>query len=1093
MAGRFRYARDWKDDDDPSPKSKPVEDADVPAPELNEEKGKDGVPGIRGPRGPKGEKGEKGERGEQGNQGERGDRGEKGDRGERGEKGEAGAAGPQGAKGDRGLRGLQGEAGEKGERGDIGSQGPQGEKGERGDVGPQGPQGEKGERGEQGKQGDKGDRGEQGEKGERGAQGKQGERGERGPKGQRGERGSQGIQGIAGAVGAVGPIGPQGSKGDKGDAGDPAILSVNQPLVLKDKNLSIDLTKLRKVMGPLGTPMGAPILYDGGGGLGEAFKFVAVAGQSGLTAVQYDKETLTFVAGDGIQLDTDPATNSITITNLGGGGVGIRGATGTTGATGAIGATGATGVTGATGATGVKGATGATGVGLTGIGLSGGYLVAQYLFADGTTSEFVVGYVRGETGAAGSGGGGTTAAGETGWIQYNNGSGGLSANIGLYYRDDLLRVGSSTKFFTIGTTGGINNEIRSNGNANLLVVGSDLYLGDPLNAFGAGANHIYINNGLIPAITLKSGTVQVDGNLYAPNIVNSLNGLTGDITLAGGTDISVTQVGNTITVASTALGGGGGTGATGATGAQGATGATGVGLTGVGLSGGYLVAQYLFANGTTSEFIVGYVRGETGASLSIPIATTSLTGVATFNSTYFTVNPQGRVALAATYQVTGHTVLGDDGAISTLSSGNTRTVTARVATNSLTGVAAFNSTYFTVSPSGLVELSAAYQATGSSVGGGGFTGVSGIRVGAYPQTLTGDVGISSGNNLKITVAGNRITFAGLLLKAVPGAIQFADSLVDDFQADTNFKLNYAGDLSLDVPAGINLGRTISSSGLLVFGDGTTQSTAYTGEVVESINGQTGHINICLNCFTYGLTAPASAVAGDRWYHSNDAILYTYIDDGDTQQWVDVSSGAQGANGATGATGAVGATGPQGIAGVTGATGPKGITGVTGVGLTGVGLSGDYLVAQYLYPSGATSEFVIGYVRGATGAAGSGGGGQTAEDTLGFFIDNTPDDVSTGSKGYKQIPYDCVFTEWSVFAGETGSIQVDVKKSNYSTYPTFTTVVGGDYPTLSSQIKNRNTGITAWTGLSAGDLYEFTINSNTGVKKVGVFVKVRRTS
>ena len=787
-------------------------------------------------------------------------------------------------------------------------------------------------------------------------------------------------------------------------------------------------------MGPLGTPMGAPILYDGGGGLGEAFKFVAVAGQSGLTAVQYDKETLTFVAGDGIQLDTDPATNSITITNLGGGGVGIRGATGTTGATGAIGATGATGVTGATGATGVKGATGATGVGLTGIGLSGGYLVAQYLFADGTTSEFVVGYVRGETGAAGSGGGGTTAAGETGWIQYNNGSGGLSANIGLYYRDDLLRVGSSTKFFTIGTTGGINNEIRSNGNANLLVVGSDLYLGDPLNAFGAGANHIYINNGLIPAITLKSGTVQVDGNLYAPNIVNSLNGLTGDITLAGGTDISVTQVGNTITVASTALGGGGGTGATGATGAQGATGATGVGLTGVGLSGGYLVAQYLFANGTTSEFIVGYVRGETGASLSIPIATTSLTGVA-----------------------------------------------------------AFNSTYFTVSPSGLVELSAAYQATGSSVGGGGFTGVSGIRVGAYPQTLTGDVGISSGNNLKITVAGNRITFAGLLLKAVPGAIQFADSLVDDFQADTNFKLNYAGDLSLDVPASINLGRTISSSGLLVFGDGTTQSTAYTGEVVESINGQTGHINICLNCFTYGLTAPASAVAGDRWYHSNDAILYTYIDDGDTQQWVDVSSGAQGANGATGATGAVGATGPQGIAGVTGATGPKGITGVTGVGLTGVGLSGDYLVAQYLYPSGATSEFVIGYVRGATGAAGSGGGGQTAEDTLGFFIDNTPDDVSTGSKGYKQIPYDCVFTEWSVFAGETGSIQVDVKKSNYSTYPTFTTVVGGDYPTLSSQIKNRNTGITAWTGLSAGDLYEFTINSNTGVKKVGVFVKVRRTS
>ena len=373
--------------------------------------------------------------------------------------------------------------------------------------------------------------------------------------------------------------------------------------------------------------------------------------------------------------------------------------------------------------------------------------------------------------------------------------------------------------------------------------------------------------------------------------------------------------------------------------------------------------------------------------------------------------------------------------------------------------------------------------------------------------LTGALGLTVGGNITLTLTGaNNKTFRlyvkpPAIVKGQAGALAFADPNAPfdgdgvDLGADNGLKYNYQSDSSFEAPGSIKFGTNIAGS-YIEFPDGTTQDTAYTGEVVESINGQTGHINICLNCFTYGLTAPASAVAGDRWYHSNDAILYTYIDDGDTQQWVDVSSGAQGANGATGATGAtgaVGATGPQGIAGVTGATGPQGITGVTGVGLTGVGLSGDYLVAQYLYPSGATSEFVIGYVRGATGAAGSGGGGQTAEDTLGFFIDNTPDDVSTGAKGYKQIPYDCQFTEWSVFAGETGSIQVDVKKSDYSTYPTFSTVVGGDYPTLSSQIKNRNTGITAWTGLSAGDLYEFTINSNTGVKKVGVFVKIRRTS
>jgi len=738
--------------------------------------------------------------------------------------------------------------------------------------------------------------------------------------------------------------------------------------------------------------MGAPILYDGGGGVGEAFRFVSVAGQSGLTAVQYDKETLTFVAGDGIQLDTDPATNSITITNLGGGGVGTKGGTGATGATGAQGVTGgvnftfatippagatagdqwldsnsgtlfiyvddgnssqwidlmgfgpmgatgaagatgaigATGVTGAIGATGATGAMGITGTGLTGVGLSGDYLVAQYLFADGTTSGFIIGYIRGNTGATGA----TGAIGATG---------------------------------ATGVTGAIG-------------------------ATGA-------------------------------------TGVTGAI---------------------------GATGATGVTGAIGATGATGTGIVTIGLSGDYLTVQYLFPSGTTSESILGFVRGNTGntgSDATVRIASTAVTGVAQFNSTYFTVSATGTVVLATGYQVTGDTVVGGTG-ISVTRSGNrtllintgvltvngstgnvfTPTTIAELdvdsgarnpgfvlawddfneihyyaaisslytpppprlattgvtgvaqfsnryftvsatgtvelaaayqatgsstpstpiplASTAVTGVAQFNSTYFTVSATGTVALAAAYQATGSSVGG--FTGVSGIRVGSFAQTLTGTVGLSASKPISLSLTGNQITIgSSYVIKGTPGTLQFADATVEDFQADTNLKFNASTDLSLEVPTSIKLGRTFAESGVIEFGDGTTQSTA---------------------CVCAG-----------------------------------------------------------------------------------------------------------------------GGGGQTAEDTLGFFIDNTPDDVSTGAKGYKQIPYDCQFTEWSVFAGETGSIQVDVKKSNYSTYPTFTTVVGGDYPTLSSQIKNRNTGITAWTGLSAGDLYEFTINSNTGVKKVGVFVKVRRTS
>jgi hypothetical protein len=139
------------------------------------------------------------------------------------------------------------------------------------------------------------------------------------------------VAGKSGSVGPQGEKGDKGEKGEKGDVGESPILSAQYPLKLdkERKHLSIDLSKIKSTIGT------APVLYDGGGGLGEAFKFISVSGQSGLTAVQYDKETLTFVAGSNIALTTDPDTNAVTISSIGG-----QGSVGPTGATGAGGALG---------------------------------------------------------------------------------------------------------------------------------------------------------------------------------------------------------------------------------------------------------------------------------------------------------------------------------------------------------------------------------------------------------------------------------------------------------------------------------------------------------------------------------------------------------------------------------------------------------------------------------------------------------------------------------------------------------------------------------------------------------------------------------
>jgi hypothetical protein len=281
---------------------------------LVEIKGDKGDKGDRGEKGDQGIPGIQGIRGEKGDQGDRGEKGDKGDQGDRGEKGDYG--GPPGPKGDRG------EKGEKGDKGDQGIRGFDGDRGEKGEKGDKGDRGEKGEKGDKGDQGIRGETGEKGDKGDRGDQGIPGQRGDKGDKGDRGEKGDQGIQGIQGERGDRGEKGDRGDTGDrgeKGDKGDSPILTAQQPLVLKENQLSLDLNRLKRAIVP-SFPMG-------GGGIGEAFKTVSVSGQTSMNAVQYENETLTFVEGAGIGMYANPSDNSLKIESLA-----VAGSTGAWGA-----------------------------------------------------------------------------------------------------------------------------------------------------------------------------------------------------------------------------------------------------------------------------------------------------------------------------------------------------------------------------------------------------------------------------------------------------------------------------------------------------------------------------------------------------------------------------------------------------------------------------------------------------------------------------------------------------------------------------------------------------------------------------------------
>ena len=104
---------------------------------------------------------------------------------------------------------------------------------------------------------------------------------------------------------------------------------------------------------------------------------------------------------------------------------------------------------------------------------------------------------------------------------------------------------------------------------------------------------------------------------------------------------------------------------------------------------------------------------------------------------------------------------------------------------------------------------------------------------------------------------------------------------------------------------------------------------------------------------FGVTPPSTPMLGDRWVDANSGSEYTWMFDGNSSQWVEVSasgfSGTQGTQGATGigAQGAQGAIGLQGfgyaqlqgIQGIQGTNGNNGAQGPVGFqGLQGFGYS-----------------------------------------------------------------------------------------------------------------------------------------------------------
>jgi hypothetical protein len=130
------------------------------------------------------------------------------------------------------------------------------------------------------------------------------------------------------------------------------------------------------------------------------------------------------------------------------------------------------------------------------------------------------------------------------------------------------------------------------------------------------------------------------------------------------------------------------------------------------------------------------------------------------------------------------------------------------------------------------------------------------------------------------------------------------------------------------------------------------SVGYTGSIGAGYTGSTGTTAILYT----STTAPASPVAGTFWYKTDEATLYVYYNDGDSNQWVGVT--AAGSTGYTGSSG--GGGGGNGYTGSIGYSGSSGSASLTSVRqqFTGDGSTTTFAVAGGYTPN-AISVFVNG--------------------------------------------------------------------------------------------------------------------------------------
>jgi len=113
-----------------------------------------------------------------------------------------------------------------------------------------------------------------------------------------------------------------------------------------------------------------------------------------------------------------------------------------------------------------------------------------------------------------------------------------------------------------------------------------------------------------------------------------------------------------------------------------------------------------------------------------------------------------------------------------------------------------------------------------------------------------------------------------------------------------------------------------------------------------------------------------------------------------------------------------------------------------------------------------------------------------EHSIGIYIDNGTDPIETGIKAKICPGYAFQIKSVTLHGSPSGSIQFEIYKTWYSILPTTSSITGSSKPTITSDIKYRDTTLSGWDITFTGDdwLY-FEVLSCTSMTNCGIFLQV----